>query len=104
MAIIVRDRHGRYVKSRNVDGPKLDRATGRARTCPDVETRDACATSRRAGQGAQHLDGGRLPGTVRTQQREHFAATGREAHVVDCHEGVEAFGETLDHNRAIRSC
>jgi hypothetical protein len=61
-----------------------------------VESGHRCSAQGRMGQRTEHLDGGRLPGTVGSEKGEDLALSDREVDPVDRGEVTVALGEIVN--------
>jgi hypothetical protein len=53
-------------------------------------------SARRLVDAGNHVEAGRLAGTVRTEQAQDLALVDIEAHIIDCLEAAEVDGEVFD--------
>src|SRR5262245_20869954 len=75
------------------------------RAVPDrVETEDRCPAERRLKQTEKEMDGRRLSGAVRTQQRKDAPGGDFERSSVHCPDGTEGAGEVFAHDRVHAGC
>jgi len=87
---------GRVVVQRGVLEVETDALAHLRLLGGDVEARDSGRTRRRAQEGAEHGDRGRLTRAVRSQEAERLASRHIEAHTSYCFEVTEAAGEPHD--------